>query len=310
MLRITFVLLGWMALGCDAVPPALIRPADAGVPEPAADHAPRATTMAGALAAAGLDVAQLPALDDVDDAKLPAVMATFTQALGLACSDCHAQDYTADTPRKRIARKMWDRMVRGLRFGDGSAIYCDSCHQGAATFLDRRDPSPDGTLAHWMQAAYVTPLQGSDGASAGCASCHGTPFVPDFLRQWALPDEPDDLGAPSDGGGGPPDLGAGSGCEALLVCLDGCAAGDATCTRRCRARASTVAKALLKAAQQCCINDCEKSGRCKSGSDDSPDCNACFSNASSGGVTGVACVPANDPSCGDCAAEWYACEAN
>lgn len=296
--------------------------ADAAVTVP--ETGPPATAMGDALAAAGLDPAALPPLDEVTGAQRDAVMDTFSRALGLGCGDCHEADYTVATPRTRVARKMWDRMVRGLARRDGGALYCDSCHAGQATFLDRADPRPDGALGRWMQASYVDPVVRRDGAPHDCASCHGTPFVGGFLDDWAAPDAPDDAGAPppdlgvppADLGGPADDLGGAAddlgvvGCEALLVCLDGCAAGDATCTATCRRHASAAARALLAAAQACANAACIGAGRCRSTTDDSPDCDACFSNASAGGVTGVACVPPDDPACGACAAEWYACESS
>jgi hypothetical protein len=275
--------------------------------------------MADALAAVGLDVAMLPPLGETSEEQRAAIMETFTRALGVGCRECHGDDYTADTPNVRIARQMWDRFVRGLGRRDGGALYCDSCHAGRATFLDRSDAHVEGALGQWMQASYVAPLVRRDGAPHDCATCHGVPFVGGFLADWAagddLPDAaaPVDLGAPSDlapstdlGGG---DLGV-VGCEALLVCLDACAAGDGTCTGICKRRASAAAKALLTAAQACANSACIVAGRCRSASDDSTACNACFANASAGGGTGAACVPPDDPICGACAAEWLACESN
>jgi hypothetical protein len=105
----------------------------------------------------------------------------------------------------------------------------------------------------------------------------------------------------------PPDM-ARAGCGALLACIDACATGDTRCAGNCKSHAPALAKQLLAAAQKCAVDSCVIAKRCTSGSDDSIDCNQCYSNASSGGVTGVACVPASDPDCGDCAADWAACE--
>jgi hypothetical protein len=299
-------------------------PDDAGAS--VADHVPTATALGDALSAAGLDPAHLPALDQLDDAQRDAVMQTFTQALGMQCGGCHVADASLPTRRTRIAGKMWDRFVRGLRFSDGSALYCDSCHQGAITFLDRRDASPTGILADWMRRAYVVPLQHSDGKPSDCATCHGTPYVGGFLTQWG--EGPPDLRGDGEGGdgahggsdggdgarGGSDDGGSGAdmatlGCGRLLACIDGCAK-DTRCVGSCKSHAPSAAKKLLQTAEQCAQQACMKAMRCRSASDDSDDCNRCFSNASAGGVTGVACVPVDDPSCGDCASEWQACESN
>jgi uncharacterized membrane protein YgcG len=299
---------------------------------PVADNVPTATALGDALGAAGLDPAHLPPLAALDDVQRDAVMQTFTQSLGWQCSDCHEADMSVPTRRTRIAAKMWDVFVRGLQLSDGSVVYCDSCHQGAATFLDRRDTSPTGTLADWMRRAYVMPLQRSDGKAHGCATCHGTPYVGKFLDQWGA--SPPDLGGGGDGGddsggdgegsggagggGGASGSGGGDdsgpdmarlGCGKLLACIDACGS-NTRCAGTCKSHAPAAAKKLLQAAQQCAQADCMKAMRCRSASDDSDDCNRCFSNASAGGETGVVCVPADDPNCGDCANEWLACEDN
>src|SRR5262249_40644595 len=145
------------------------------------DDVPAPTAMGAVLARVGLDVHALPSLEDVDARQLGTIMTTFTQSLGLDCSDCHAATgYMIDTPGKGIARQMWEQGARRLRFGDGDPVYCDSCHRGRSTFLDRSDSSEHGRLAMWMQASYVTQLARSDGAPLGCATCHGTPFTPRF----------------------------------------------------------------------------------------------------------------------------------
>jgi hypothetical protein len=324
MLRsLSFCLVPLFTLSCAGGHPGNEKP-DAAVADaaaPVAAHVPVATTMGDALSAAGLDPAHLPRLDQLDSVQRDAVMQTFTQALGLQCGDCHEADNAVPTRRTRIAGKMWDRFARGLRFSDGSALYCDSCHQGMATFLDRRDTSPTGPLAAWMGDAYVTPLERSDGKSHDCATCHGTPYVGKFLAQWGA--SPPDLGGSGDGGddtsgggGGTGGSGGGDGpdmatlgCGKLLACIDGCGS-NTRCVGTCKSHAPADAKKLLQVAQQCAQQDCMKAMRCRSASDDSDDCNRCFSNASSGGVTGVVCVPADDPNCGDCAAEWLACENN
>jgi len=315
MSRIAVLLVLVAATGCTS-PPSATMPVDAGA---VAEPGPPATSMADALAAVGLDVAALPPLHETSDAQRAAVMETFTRALGVGCGECHGDDYTAETPNVRIATKMWDHFVRGLLRRDGGALYCDSCHAGRPAFLDRGDASVDGALGQFMQASYVAPLVRRDGAPHDCGTCHGAPFVGGFLADWAATDDlpdaaaPPDLAAPSDlapsldlGGR---DLGV-VGCEALLVCLDACAADDGACTGVCKRRASAAAKALLTAAQACANSACIVAGRCRSASDDSAACNACFANASAGGGTGAACVPSDDPICGACAAEWLACESS
>jgi len=142
------------------------------------------------LTAAGFDLAQLP--DTLEGAltsraKVDAVMKSFTQSLGVGCDGCHAKsgtavDFRAETPNKNVARKMWTDFVRALQQADGTALYCDSCHQGKAKFLDRSDAD---ALSTWMGENFVAKLTRRDGSKQACASCHGTPFDGDILATWA-----------------------------------------------------------------------------------------------------------------------------
>jgi hypothetical protein len=131
----------------------------------------------------------MPALDELakSPAKLKAVMKSFTIALGTTCEGCHAKagtqiDYRADTANKKLTKMMWSEIVVGLQRTDGSAIYCDSCHQGKLTFLDRAD---DKSLEAWMKSEFVGKLARRDGKANSCASCHGEPFVGGLLEEWA-----------------------------------------------------------------------------------------------------------------------------
>lgn len=140
------------------------------------------------LKSAGLDVEALPeSLDSIveDKQKRSAVMTSFTLALGVECEGCHAStggktDFKAETPEKKIAAKMWSSFVQGLKMADGKAIFCDSCHQGTAKFLDRTD---EDALRTWMKQNFVGKLARRDGAEHGCATCHGNPFKGDFLDE-------------------------------------------------------------------------------------------------------------------------------
>ena len=141
------------------------------------------------LTKAGIDVATLP--DTIEAAigtraKREAIMKAFTLALGVGCDGCHASsggrvDYGADTPKKNVARKMWTNLVSGLKQKDNSALFCDSCHQGKMTFLDRKD---DEALGMWMQANFVDKMARKDGAKHDCATCHGKPFDGNFIDSW------------------------------------------------------------------------------------------------------------------------------
>lgn len=156
-----------------------------------------------ALAAAGMTVDTLPAtLDEVKNdpnhAKLHAVMQTFTIALGTTCEGCHQAgvdgghpNFDADTPRKNVAKKMWSEFVAKLQKHDGTAIYCDTCHQGQVEFLDR---SNTRNLSAWMKTNFVQGLKAKDGTPQECMACHGDPFNGSFLDDWEQPDPP----APTD----------------------------------------------------------------------------------------------------------------
>ena len=144
----------------------------------------RMKSVAAALAKGNVDVAKLPAdMGDLTKTQLSAVMTSFTAALGVSCTDCHASrtDFETVTPKMSLTRKMWTNFVKGLALRDGSPVYCDTCHQGSATFLDR---SNDGELSNWMKANFVDGLRRADASPTTCATCHGTPFVGDFLDAW------------------------------------------------------------------------------------------------------------------------------
>jgi hypothetical protein len=134
------------------------------------------------LAAKGIKAETLGPLNEIKDSKLLlSVMDTFTRSLGVRCSWCHIEsDYSAATARKAVAAFMWDTFVAQLQLADGSPLYCDSCHHQSTVFLPR-DLSDKHWVAKYMETEYVDALRHRDGASHGCATCHGTPFNPRFL---------------------------------------------------------------------------------------------------------------------------------
>jgi len=133
------------------------------------------------LEAIGFDVKKLPTFAKMDATKRVKVMNTFSKALGVKCSACHLENFKADTPHKRVARKMWDQWVVGLAMEDGSLLYCDSCHQGREEFLDKSDKK---ALSTWMQDELVTKLKRTDKKDHDCGTCHGETFDGDFLTHW------------------------------------------------------------------------------------------------------------------------------
>jgi hypothetical protein len=96
-------------------------------------------------------------------------------------------DFDAWTPNKHIAAKMWSEFVQKLAFKNGDPLYCDSCHQKKAKFLDRSD---DSALGDWMHQNFVEKLVQKDGQPLQCATCHGKPFDGQFLDKWAAEPAP------------------------------------------------------------------------------------------------------------------------
>ncbi len=156
-------------------------PASAGALSPMPTVA--ATTMAADLTALGLDVRALPALDKLPPDKLRKVMKTFARSLNTTCTGCHDEnDFRAPTRNKKIASGMWNHFVRELAQASDTPLYCDSCHAGKKTFLDRHDKK---ALSQWMDQNFVAKLKRRDGKDHSCETCHGDPFEGRFLETWA-----------------------------------------------------------------------------------------------------------------------------
>lgn len=143
------------------------------------------TAFASDLEALGLDPKNLPPFQSLEPRQVRRLMSTFTRSLGYACTDCHARaDYRVPTDVKKITVHMWDEMTRRFAFGDGSPVYCDSCHQGQGRTLDRSDRK---AVAAWMSENFTTKLVFAAGAKdrdVECETCHGDPFEPSILARW------------------------------------------------------------------------------------------------------------------------------
>jgi hypothetical protein len=132
------------------------------------------------LRSVGLDPKNLPPLDKLTMAQTKKVMATFTKSLGYTCKDCHGTgNMEAPTPKKNITTHMWNDYVRTSSHAAGG-MYCDSCHQGKAEFLDRSDKK---ALGAWMDQEYTKKMKHA-GKDMTCASCHGEPFNPSIVKGW------------------------------------------------------------------------------------------------------------------------------
>ncbi len=150
----------------------------------------RASALDADLKAAGLDPANLPEFDALiasfegggPDAAKP-VMTLFATSLGLECKGCHSGAKNAvPTARRNIVAGMWNKFVREMRLKQGGLLFCDSCHQGKATFLVREDPKG---LGAWMSTNFANGLVSATGAANTCTTCHGDPFNGPFLDVWA-----------------------------------------------------------------------------------------------------------------------------
>lgn len=151
-----------------------------------------ASTHEADLKNAGLDPEKLPAFDTMingfkTDAKgslaaATPVMSLFVASTGRACDQCHTEANHAVLPETRnLVAGMWDKWVRGMRFGEGGYLFCDSCHQGKSKFLDRSDK---GKLESWMDQNFESRLEQADGKGNSCGTCHGEPFNEKFLDNW------------------------------------------------------------------------------------------------------------------------------
>jgi len=146
---------------------------------------PVPSAMVDDLRALGLDAKNLPPIEKLEPRTLRGVMKLMAKSLGVRCGDCHQEgDYAAPTRRKKIAAHMWDEFAAKLLVADASAqpapLFCDSCHQGRTTLLDRRDKK---ALSKWMDDNFAAKLTRKDGKSEECESCH-VDMEMHFLAQW------------------------------------------------------------------------------------------------------------------------------
>jgi Cytochrome c7 and related cytochrome c len=137
------------------------------------------------LRALGLDAKNLPPISKLEPRTLRGVMKLMAKSLGVRCGDCHQEgDFAAPTRRKKIATHMWDEFAAKLSVSDGpgatGTLFCDSCHQGRTTLLDRRDKK---ALSKWMDDNFASRLTRKDGKSEECESCHADMEMR-FLARW------------------------------------------------------------------------------------------------------------------------------
>lgn len=130
--------------------------------------------------------------------RVQALMHSFRDSLGVECTYCHATkssgngnqaadkpqvDFDVKTEKMAIAERMWNEWVQNFKLADdGSQVFCDTCHQGKAEFLDRSDETQ---LRAFMKTQFADKLVGADGSPVHCSTCHGQPFNDSFLDDWS-----------------------------------------------------------------------------------------------------------------------------
>lgn len=167
----------------ELIPPSARRDATS----PSADiemRVPQASAFGADLQALGIDPKHPPRIDDLDPRALRGVMKLIAKSLGVKCVACHLPgDYAAPTPQKNVASRMWNEFVVNLAFPNDLPLFCDSCHQGRTTLLERHDSK---TLSEWMKTDFVDGLVRKDAVPNRCETCHIDAAMP-FLAQWASP---------------------------------------------------------------------------------------------------------------------------
>lgn len=146
-------------------------------------NAPRATAFVTELADIGLDAKSVPKWSDLTPKQIRSVMQLFRQSLGARCGDCHVpENFTAPSRMKTIAEHMWNDITTLVALADGSPVFCDSCHQGKLTFLNRGDLS---ALKASMKENFVDKLARKDAQEHRCTTCHVSDTDFALLDKWA-----------------------------------------------------------------------------------------------------------------------------
>lgn len=116
-------------------------------------------TLAAVTASASASEADPPAekrfhnievLEGLPSSQLYAVMAMFSNSLGVTCSHCHGQYFEEETrPEKNIARQMIQltRAINKTQFQGEPTVTCYTCHRGR----DFPVSAPDVALSGWRK---------------------------------------------------------------------------------------------------------------------------------------------------------------
>ena len=110
-------------------------------------------------------------------------MQKIAGAMGAQCNFCHVPPFTADTPRKAVARLMMKDYTMGMKHKDGSVLTCNDCHKGQANFLRTRPfqgavgkKSEGLQVLKGMPSARITQVMTAFTKALGveCGYCHTT----------------------------------------------------------------------------------------------------------------------------------------
>lgn len=170
--------------GGDAVEPTTPAPTatgDAPAPAPKSGSSTvqpvpiQKSELAAKVKALGIDLTKAPELGKIPMGKKKKLMPLFQKSLGMkACTGCHVDgDFKAETKNIKIARGMWNNYVSKLRMDDGSALFCDSCHNGNEHMIPRGD---DDAVQKLMTEQYEGKLSRVDGEEHSCSTCHTDVF--------------------------------------------------------------------------------------------------------------------------------------
>lgn len=131
----------------------------------------------------GLNPAELPQIEAMSPVQRFGVMKVITESLGVECDYCHqGANYRAPTPQKEVARFMWNKMTAPHSI-EGGELFCDSCHQGKATNLERT--STKLVEAYMFQEYAGKLVRRQARAQLECSDCHGDPFQSElFEKSW------------------------------------------------------------------------------------------------------------------------------
>ncbi len=169
-------------------------------PPPPKAAAPSVNVGASALLADAtkiVDLKKAGPLAKLKSADKKKLMPLFQKALGFKdCTGCHAPGKSKDEPidvkvethNMKMARGMWDNFIVKLRDEKGGAVFCDSCHTGAAGgtahLLERADRD---ALSKFMEENYQNKFTHPDKSEHNCGSCHGDPFESKvFAKVWKV----------------------------------------------------------------------------------------------------------------------------